>query len=336
MLSIPEEIIIRNLQKTATEDEIRLLNEWLHSDKKHVELYSQMGEIWDSRNSPDKEFIRKGWNRLYKDINNKPQKRLLLSPHSKKSNTSLWIGYVAAVFAGALIASAVWFGLAREKSAKQEVLVQNVVYNHTGVQTLLLPDGSEVFINENSKLTFPEEFTGDKRMIQLEGSAFFDVHKNTGQPFIVRTGNIDVNVTGTEFFINSQSEKTTIISLISGSVDVNYTGENGKKTSVKLTQGEEAKVDILKGNIAVTTTDISYYIAWKDGTYRFTDVPLEKIAHMIAKRLDLDIQTAPALKTKRFTGRVTLDDNIQSILETISMSYPVRYQISGKTIKIFD
>lgn len=329
MLTIPEEILIRNIQRSATEDETRRLNEWLRLDKKNVELYSQMEEIWHSRSNPSREAIREGWNRLHQSINGLPQNKAL---PRKKPTPALWIRYAAAIFAGALISSAVWFGLESGKVTETELIVQNVVNNHTGVQPVRLPDGSEVYIQENTKLTYPEEFKGGKRIVGLEGSAYFQISKNPAMPFIVNIDNVAVEVTGTEFFIESPTAGNRSVTLISGGVNVSCTDASGNTSSAKLNPGQAA--GIINNKIEVTETNTNYYVAWKDGTYRFTDEPLEKIASLVARRLNLDIQIAPTLKTKRFTGRITSEENIRDILATIQKSYPIKYKIEGKEVRI--
>ena len=335
MLSIPEELIIRNLQNTASEEEMRRLNKWLKEDEKHIELYTQMGEIWSARSNLGQEVIREGWNRLYGEIKRMPSTKEIPLP-AKKKLLPLWVRYGAAVFIGALAASALWFNLQSEKAFKQGLMIQNVVYNHNGVQSVHLPDGSEVYVNENTKLTYPGMFTEAQRHVQLEGSAYFSVQKDTEKPFVVSVGAVDVEVTGTEFFIDSTSGNTRSVTLVSGGVDVSCVGEAGRKSAVKLMPGQAANIDLVKGNIEVVETDTDYYVAWKDGIYRFVDEPLEKIAALVAKRLDIEIQIASSLKTKRFTGRITPENDIQDILATIYKSYPIKYQIKGKVVKIND
>lgn len=335
--SIPEEIIIRNILNEATDSEKRQLNEWFLQDKKHVELYYQMEEVWSSRNVLDQNVLQEEWDRLYEDIEGIHQSRSYLpSQTQNKHSRILWMRYAAAIFIGVLITSAVWFGLRNTVPVEQKLFIQNVVYNHEGVQQLVLPDSSKVFINENSKLTYPEEFQGGKRLVLLEGKAFFDVHKDKVLPFIVRAGNVDIEVTGTTFFVDAIAGNKASIVLMSGGVNVNCSDNNGQKSFARLIPGQEAIVDIVTGGIQVANVDTEYYALWKDGTYRFTDEPLNRIINFVSRRLDLDIQISPSLKARRFTGRIASDDDIRSILAVISKSYPIKYQITDKKVKIYE
>lgn len=334
MPSIPEEIIVRSFQNTANTEELKILNSWLKEDRKNIAYYSQLEEIWRSGKKLPEEVIHKGWKRLSTAIESQPlQESIPLSP--QRTMTFMWLHYVAAAFTGILIASTIWMNLpSRPGTKSQDIFVRNVIYNRTGVQSVLLPDHSEVWINEDSRLTYPERFTQGKREVALEGKAYFDIRKKPEQPFIVHVGDVNIEVTGTEFFIESGTEEETFVTLISGSVNLNYKSRAGKDLSTPLIPGQQAVVNRQNGEIVITETDTSYYIAWKDGIYRFYDKPLEEIAGLLGRRFDLDIQISAPLKTKRFTGRVTPDEDIRDVLISLSKSYSIKYQITGKTVKI--
>lgn len=334
MSTIPEEIIIRSIRKTATPEEQEILNRWLKEDRKNVEQYFRLEEIWHLGKQIPGEIIARGWNRLTTEIEKSPSDMpdILLIPKQKKFG---WLRYIAAVFIGIGIATAVWMNMPSEDDRREEsVLVQNVVYNRIGVHPVLLPDGSEVWVNEDTRFSYPEKFTDGRRLVSLEGKAYFDIRKNEEEPFIVRIGTVDVEVTGTEFFIESVREEETLVTLVSGGVTINYVDTKGNKQSASLTPGRQAVIDRGKGEVDITEVDTYYYIVWKDGVYRFDDEPLETIAGLLSQRLDWDIRIAPSLKDKRFTGRVTSEESIEDVMTSLSQSYSLKYQITGKTIKI--
>lgn len=336
MSSVPDELIIKALQKTASAEEMQLLNSWLRKDKQHIALYCQMEEIWNSKNRLTEETIQAGWNKLHGDIKIRRQKETpILRPQTPIR--FLWLRYVAAVLIGVLIGSAAWIRFQpKEVQIQKELLVQNRVYNQNGVQTIVLPDSSEVWLNENSTISYPEQFKAKERLVLLEGNAYFDIQKNTTQPFVVRIGKVDVKVTGTEFFIESATPNNTSITLISGSVDLNYENEKGENVSSSLIPGQQADISKLNGQVQITDIETDYYVAWKDGTYRFTDDPLDEIVRFLARHYDLDIQITPSLEKKRFTGRVSSTDTLSDVLKVIGESYPIQYRITGKVVQISD
>jgi len=333
MSLIPEEIIIRAIQNTADSEELEILNKWLQEDTKNVEYYFQMEEIWLSKNYPNAELLQNEWEKLSSDIEKLPHNKIPFT--QPKRRASMWLRYIAAVFLGALLVSSAWMLFYYTNGInEQDHIVQNVIYNRSGVQLALLPDSSHVWINENSKLSYPEKFNNKIRLVSLEGKAYFNIQKNTEKPFIVSIGNAEIEVTGTEFFVESFPGQKSLITLISGSINLNYTNKSAQKVSLPLTPGQQASLDVITGDLHVMETETYYYQAWKDGIYRFTNEPLEKIMNQLASRFDLDIRISPSLKNRRFTGRVSSDDEIEDFLKTISQSYPVKYRITGKIIKI--
>lgn len=331
---MPEEILIKNLQGTANEEEKKILNNWLGKDKKNVEYYFQLEEIWAARIKISDEVISESWKRLSEEITKLPQNYPSVT-FSGKNKIPAWLCYSAAIFLGILIASTIWLSFPlKEKLQDTETLVQRVVYNRSGVYPVVLPDGSEVWINENSQLTYPEKFDSQKRTVTLEGKAYFDIQKDLEKPFIVHAGGIDVEVTGTEFFIESVVEKESVVTLISGGVKIQYDSDEGEeRISIPLKPGQQAVVNQQYG-LMLTDIDPSYYIVWKDGVYRFNDEPLERVAEFLAKRFELDIQIASSLRKKRFTGKISSEESIQEVLINFNKSLPVKYHISDKTISI--
>lgn len=334
MLPITEEIIVRSIQKIATPEEMVMLNKWLKEEDGHIAYYCQLEEIWNSGKSLSEEAVYSSWQILAGEIDALSRRYQPLIAPLKKRKIG-WFRYSAAVFMGVLIASAVWMTLSDSlKEPQQYILVQNVVYNKTGVQSVVLPDQSEVWMNENTRITYPERFTERKRSVSLEGKAYFDIRKDSEKPFIVQIGNVEIEVTGTEFFVESGLEEQSCITLISGGINLNYKDREGQYLSTSLVPGEQARINALNGNVEIENIDTGYYIAWKDGTYRFTDETLGRIVPLLAKHFDLDIHIAPSLKNKRFTGRVIPGEIIEDVLNSIGKSYPIEYRISGKNIYI--
>jgi ferric-dicitrate binding protein FerR (iron transport regulator) len=333
MSSIPEEYIVKSFQKTATEEEISFLNNWLREDKQHVELYCQMEEIWNSKSRLPDNFVQEGWDKLREEIHSTRQARQ--SVHSfRKRNRFVRLRYVAAVFTGILIASAAWIGFRLHNDrVEKDVSVRHVVFNHNGVQSVQLPDNSEVWLNEDTELRYPGQFEKE-RVVSLKGKAFFDIRKEIGQPFVVQMGNAEVIVAGTEFFVEYTSEENILVALLSGKVQVNYTDENGVQISSSLIPGQQADINRLNGKILISEVDTCYYRIWKDGTYRFTDEPLDVIVGLLSKRYNLDIQVSSFLQKKRFTGRITPKDDISDVMNMINKSFPVKYEITDGKIKI--
>lgn len=326
MLTIPEDIIIRYFQHTATEDESQHLHQWLREDEKNVELFCQLEEIWNSRHTIDETVIRNGWEKL----NNQMQPVEVGKKPTTRKRIPVWMRYAAAACIGILLVATLWLSSENGIISLGKPVVQNVVFNRNGVEMLLLPDSSRIWINENSKITYPEEFSKKERLVQLEGKAYFDISKDERKPFIVRMNKIDVEVTGTEFFIETTPLRT-LITLISGSVQVK---RNDINRSAGLTPGQEASITADKDDINITTVNTDFYVAWKDGTYRFDGEPFGEITKFLAWRFKLEITIDESLKEKRFTGRINSEESIQEVLDKINLSIPITYVITDEKATI--
>lgn len=330
-MKIPEGIIIRSIQRTASEEELNVLRKWLLEDKRNRTFYFQLEEVWDTGRNISQDSIRQGWQMLAEQIKSQHQQPLI----SKDKKSILWWRYAAAVFIGVLIASAIWFVVPAKDSLRNSI-VQNVVYNKTGVQSIVLPDQSEVWLNDNSQLTYLDTFTKEKRLVTLEGKAYFDIRSDRTKPFVVQIGEVAIEVTGTEFFVETESKEASIVTLISGEVNLNYHDSNGRLVSSPLAPGQQAHLNSMFGTLKIENVNTDYYIAWKDGTYQFTEERLEKIAALLAQHYDMEIYVASTLKDKRFTGRVISGERVEDVLQSFGKSYPINYHIIDKKISITD
>lgn len=129
---------------------------------------------------------------------------------------------------------------------------------------LTLPDGTHVWLNADSKISFPERFTENDRKVKIEGEAYFDVTKDTKHPFIVSTDYFTTTVHGTSFNVNAYSAKTAGVALVTGSVSVK--SKDGKEQ--KMTPGQMACIGT-QGNIEVKNVDVYPLTQWKDGFFYF-------------------------------------------------------------------
>ncbi len=330
MARIPEIIIIRSLRGTTTPEEEGVLDAWLREDKRNAEIFCQMEEIWSSRESLPEEEVRSGWNRIVKESAGTVRHSVPIHAARRLS----WLRYAAAVVIGVAAASAVWLGVNVAVEPEQTVIINNAVYNHDGVQQITLPDGSRVWLNGDSKITYPETFAPETRLVSLEGKAYFEVAPDKAHPFVVCSEGANVRVTGTEFVFESQSGEDAFVTLISGRVEVGYGVEADGMTAVSLLPGQQAYLPREGGAIGVSDVDTEYYVIWKDGTYRFTEEPLENIASHFGRYYNLDIRVSPAISKKKFTGRITSGDTVEDVLRVINASYPIKYKLTGSSLSI--
>ncbi|WP_298313063.1 FecR family protein [uncultured Aquimarina sp.] len=200
---------------------------------------------------------------------------------------------------------------------------------------LSLSDGTKVWLNAASTLKFPQHFgSSDKnRTVHLEGEAFFDVTTNKEQPFIVKTGEIDVQVLGTQFNVSSYTEDATIkTTLVEGSVAVNSPNDHANKLELSPTYQAVYTKDLRHLNKKKVNTAL--YTSWM---YRKMMIQNESFAEVI-KRLERTydveiISTNESLNNTRFTGEFDIE-NVRQILSVFSETIDFTYEMNQNKILI--
>ena len=149
-----------------------------------------------------------------------------------------------------------------------------------------LEDGTTVWLNAESRLTYPNRFMGKERRVSIDGEAYFRVAKDTARPFVVKAGNIETRVLGTEFNVRAYAGEDKHVTLARGSVLVS---EIGGKFNHTLVPGQDAGIDEERGNLYISTVDVLEYTAWKDNLFCFRDKELFNIMKEIGRWYNLEI-----------------------------------------------
>jgi transmembrane sensor len=205
-----------------------------------------------------------------------------------------------------------------------------------GQYQLSLPDGSKVWLNAASSLRFPVSFSGEKRIVELEGEAYFEVAPSSGKngkrPFIVEVNGMEVEVLGTHFNIMAYTdEPDTKTTLIEGSVKVS----NGSSMAM-LKPGQQAlmKTGTTATGIRINKeADITEAIAWKDGNFQFNNADLQTVMRPIARWYDVNVSYEGQLPEKRFTGRMSRNMKASEVLSGIEF-IGAHFKIEGKKIVV--
>ncbi len=192
-----------------------------------------------------------------------------------------------------------------------------------------LPDGSIVYLNAGSSLTYTTSLIKDgKRSVKLSGEGYFEVFKDKLHPFIVKTNKQEVEVLGTHFNISSYAdddlEKTT---LLEGSIKLSACG-----TSKLLKPGQQAKVNGSIITIGETDTDLA--VAWKNNEFVFESETVETIMKMIERWYNVEVIYTGEKTKQRFSGKVSRFDDISKVLEIVESTGEAHFKITGRTIYV--
>ena len=202
-----------------------------------------------------------------------------------------------------------------------------------GYYNALLPDGSEVWINSKSKLSFPDNFGEKERIVTLVGEAFFSVKKMNGIPFIVEIGDRSVKVLGTEFNVKAYRDEPTIkLSLVKGAVEFNDAVTGYSHT---LSPKKEIVFDLSNGNAVEREFDPYVYSAWKEGYFLFEKSSLKEIVQMMSRWYNITVRLeSEEYNSRLFNGKVSRDQGIMPIMSKLQLSYKFRYYMEENVLII--
>lgn len=197
-----------------------------------------------------------------------------------------------------------------------------------GEFNLRLADGTQVWLNEKSRLKYPVEFNSESREIFLqEGEIYLEVAKDAGHPFMVHTSNGRIEVLGTHFNVRCVSSLHVETTLAEGKVKICQ--ENNE---VILHPGEQATVT---DRISIAEVDVEEVICWKDNLFYFKDTELETILNKLAGWYDFEIfWQNPELKTKKFFMSIDKYASVEEILNKLSEVSEVCFQIDNRIVKV--
>lgn len=208
-----------------------------------------------------------------------------------------------------------------------EIAYNTITTPRGGQWQLTLPDGTRVWLNATSSITFPTAFTSNNRTVKITGEAYFEVTHNPAKPFKVMVKDQTVEVLGTHFNINAYDDEPTInTTLLEGKVEVS----KGKNT-VYLNPGQQA---VNTGNtIKVNETDTELTIAWKNGYFQFDKADLQTVMRQLARWYDADIAYEGNIPRRVFSGKMHRNLNASESLEMLKY-FRVNYKLEGKKIII--
>jgi transmembrane sensor len=192
-----------------------------------------------------------------------------------------------------------------------------------GQYQLTLPDGTKVWLNAASEISFPSQFKGEVRKVLLKGEAYFEVFKNKKQPFIVSTKSQDITVLGTHFNVSAYEDEHTVeTTLLEGSVNVNGTILKPNQQSI-----------LINDKISVIPIDAQEAVAWKNGEFLFNKEPLGSIMNKISRWYDVEIRYENSkMEKKQFWGSITRFTNVSDVLKMLELTGDVHFKIEGRTI----
>ncbi|MFA6838322.1 MAG: FecR family protein [Dysgonamonadaceae bacterium] len=216
-----------------------------------------------------------------------------------------------------------------DSTSKKEVRLKDIKTNKLIVpygkrSSIVLADGSTIYMNSGSELTFPSSFSGNTREVTAVGEIYIEVAKQK-EPFIIHTPQSKIRVYGTTFNVSAYAEeKEESVVLVNGSVEI-----ESHNQSLILKPNERAVVK--DGEISSRTVDTSEYVSWKNGFFKLYNTPLNDVLMKIGRYYNVEFMYSKELKldVKTCSGKLFLAENINDVLSSFSLMTNLMYQLEA-------
>src|SRR5690554_275901 len=304
------DILYRFFEGKATLSEERQIRCWINDSKINEEKFNEERAIYDAL------LLHSVTESSNKSL--KGDRRISLSP---------WIAGTAAAVILVLLISTLFLIYKKDES-----LQYNTVIVPAGQRiNLILSDNTNLWLNANTKFRYPTEFAKGARTVFLDGEAYFEVSENVKKPFIVKTSQGDVRVTGTSFNVEAYSQHGSFsTSLFDGGVDI-------YKNDAKLVSLLPNQKSSLENNQLLISkiTDQDKYL-WRDGLIAFKDKELEEILRTLEKYFAVDIQIdTDKLPEHTYTGKFRQSDGVDYALRVLQRSIRFTYERDEETGTVY-
>ncbi len=203
--------------------------------------------------------------------------------------------------------------------------------------TIVLGDGTKIFLNSESKITYPENFSDSARIIQLEGEAFFEVAKDPKRPFTVHTNYLDLRVLGTSFNVKTFSESDEVkIALATGKVEVkNVTIKNDTTESVMLTPGQSVIFNKTARTFGrISDFDPNYEYGWKNGVIYFDKASLQDVIEKLERWYDVKINVVNKPSHEWVYNAYHKNESLELVLQSMAHNEAFDFEINDNLITI--
>lgn len=212
-------------------------------------------------------------------------------------------------------------------SGMQHISYNTITTPRGGQFQVVLPDNTKVWLNAVSSIRFPTVFSGPERRVEITGEAYFEVQEDKTHPFIVTSGEQEVEVLGTHFNINAYPDEAAIkTTLLNGSVKVT----SGEK-SVLLKPGQQSLAEPGRSSFTIRNVETGTAVAWKNGFFQIENADIQTIMRQVARWYDVEIVYDEGLPDKRFSGKIRRNVNASQLLDMLSY-FGVKFRIEGKEI----
>jgi ferric-dicitrate binding protein FerR (iron transport regulator) len=312
-----EHLILSYLQGELSPEARQEFESWRSESEENRRMVDQFQHIWQLTGNKKIDFqSQEEWRKLASSLHAAPE----ASVRKLNVQGKDWLKIAAAVLVVLLSSGIVYLTIFRV----HEVSIQTADNNLHAV----LPDGSEVWLNRDSRLTYDNNFDED-RFVNLEGEGFFDIKSDPARPFIIRTVDAQIKVAGTSFNVKAYARDIqTEVLVVTGKVSL---GTIDQSRSVILTPGVKGILTRNDHRLITERQENDNSLAWKNKLLVFKKTPLRKVVKVLRSYFRKDIQvTNEKLLPCRFTGSFS-DPTLDEVVETLGIALDLEVNVTKGT-----
>ena len=315
----------KSLAGETGEAENKAMEGWLEKKPENGALYKQLKSYWKIMDSMDKQFnVDNAWNKL--------QDRIVAhgGPAGQNHIYPRAIRFSAIRIAATLLLLTV-IGISLVYLTGNFREITRVSGSAERLKSIELPDGSKVFMNVDTRISYPKKFRNKSREVKLTGEAFFEVSPDRNKPFIIHAGKADIQVVGTSFNVDTRTGKQAVEVYVSTGIVELCEAEN-KVNQVVLHPGELGSVTLNK--VQSRKCENENPIAWKTGVMDFRDTRLSEAVRILSEIYQVDIVCQePGLDTSQTNGTYRYpEESLDEILTILCKQNHMKFEKSDNKI----
>ena len=300
------------LNELTNDTEIEEVVNWIESSEENKQEFETLKNLWAISGFANY------------DVYQKTESGKIQVPRKGRIISMFLLRYAAVFILAFFIGSLSVYFL---KNKISEELVWNEIIIPDGESAeVTLSDNTHVWLNSNTKFTYPAKFEGKTRNVKLSGEAYFEVSHNPENPFYVQTTELTVAVKGTSFNVEAYNTDAEVnVTLVDGKVTLQ--NPNGNFVS-DLVPGENAKFDLTQKTITLSKANTEFYTSWKDGYLVFKNETLEEIVKKLERWYSITVLfDNEAIKKIEFTGTILKNKSIDQIFNILKYTAGIDYSI---------
>lgn len=309
-----DDLLVKHLTGEATEAEMQQVEQWLANDEANKHYFEHFKLIWEESvqlANTTQVNEQAAWDRFQHRVQTgsfSPPKAKVWSMNSLLMRAAVITGLIIGI-------AALTFFLFHNNPGT--VIAMSTIQANNAVESDSLPDGSIVTLNKHSQVSYPENFASDKRVLQLNGEAFFKVTPNKKKPFEIHTNNVTITVVGTSFNVRSRGDTTEII------VETGIVKVATEKQTVVLTAGQKAITGINEAILQKETNIDHLYTYYRSRKFICDSTPLWKLAEKLNEAYDVHIVFGNNATRNQLLTTTFDNEPLDKILNIISSTFNI-------------